>query len=581
MGRGIYALAILIAVLAGLAIARTPIVVPQGDAPECVMATAGPATSNALAALGEHWSCQESSHIGATTSDALARFDFRPDAQAKPQFLRSRIGLFDHLTVTAYDIDGKQRSRVYTTSNVELISGEPLFMIELPEVTDKTQAIFLQVYGMRHNATMFHAQLFDENPARTVDHIHGMLVMALLLGLMVGPILFDIVAWSALRRDFLMWHAALSSAFAFLVLVRSGLVVEFFSPSLELWRAGLIMGLGIATFAGAMFTKSFIEEEHLSPRLRFILVATGVWAVVASAIHAMSFDVLAPLGGAFHTASLAPVLAVFFGVMVDAYRKGSRMVRFQLIGWIPLALAFTLQLVTYVTPLALPTDAMPMFYLGVLSETTFTAIGVADRFFTLRRERDDALTEAEQLERLSERDPLTGLLNRRALELRFDDLRKQGFDTMALLDLDRFKQINDRFGHQVGDAVLIACADAIDNRGSRDSVAARLGGEEFVVLSRGREARRIVEQCRKAIPTAVARDIAGLDRPVTASMGVISIPKRGLNGMDGFSELYARADTLLYEAKQAGRNRTVHERLMIFGKDLHALRPKRKASEAA
>ena len=58
----------------------------------------------------------------------------------------------------------------------------------------------------------------------------------------------------------------------------------------------------------------------------------------------------------------------------------------------------------------------------------------------------------------------------------------QGFDTFALVDLDRFKAINDLHGHQVGDAALIACASAIRATGDRDSIAVRLGGEEFVVL---------------------------------------------------------------------------------------------------
>ena len=207
------------------------------------------------------------------------------------------------------------------------------------------------------------------------------------------------------------------------------------------------------------------------------------------------------------------------------------------------------------------TDANGLFHFGIALECVATALGVADRFMIIRRQRDQAVSKARLSEALSERDPLTGLMNRRAIEPRFAELRAQGFDTFALIDLDRFKSVNDTHGHAVGDEVLQAVAQALD---ADDNVLAmRLGGEEFVLLLRGEDTRRMAEQRRMAIPTRTAILVPGLDRLVTASMGLVEMPDKGLEHA-GFNELYIRADELLYQAKEAGRNRAVFEKLVGF-----------------
>ncbi|MGB3712789.1 MAG: GGDEF domain-containing protein, partial [Erythrobacter sp.] len=141
------------------------------------------------------------------------------------------------------------------------------------------------------------------------------------------------------------------------------------------------------------------------------------------------------------------------------------------------------------------------------------------------------------------------------------------------------KAVNDRFGHQVGDQALVACADAIRGGEGRDEVAVRLGGEEFVVLLRGSETLTRAEALRQGIAIRIARDVEGLDRVVTASMGVVEIP-RDSNAMMDFDDLYARADKLLYEAKATGRNRTTYERLKVF-RTPPAARPNLTGAEAA
>src|SRR5690606_16786960 len=118
-----------------------------------------------------------------------------------------------------------------------------------------------------------------------------------------------------------------------------------------------------------------------------------------------------------------PVLLVYLAALVDALRKGSRAARFQAVGWTPLVAVCLVRLVSGLVPSIPNTDAMLLFYAGCVVEVLATTLGVADRFMIIRDQRDFARTEARVLERLSERDALTGLMNRRVIEDRFGRLR--------------------------------------------------------------------------------------------------------------------------------------------------------------
>src|SRR5690606_24026655 len=121
---------------------------------------------------------------------------------------------------------------------------------------------------------------------------------------------------------------------------------------------------------------------------------------------------------------------------------------------------------------------------------------------------------------------------------------------------------NDHHGHLVGDAVLKTGADTLSRRHDPDIIAFRLGGEEFRLMLRGRKGSARADRLREAIGRAIAEH-QRLGFAVTASMGVVEAPLEALPKAD-FSMLYKRADRLLYEAKSAGRNRTVSESFRVF-----------------
>ncbi|SNS08875.1 diguanylate cyclase (GGDEF) domain-containing protein [Geodermatophilus saharensis] len=182
---------------------------------------------------------------------------------------------------------------------------------------------------------------------------------------------------------------------------------------------------------------------------------------------------------------------------------------------------------------------------------------VAATVSVLRRRERRLLAATEEL---SQRDPLTGLANRRhlveAAPRTWRQARREGLRVAAMvIDLDHFKRVNDVHGHAVGDAVLQAVAGALAATVRPSDVLARLGGEELVVLGLvgdPAEAGRLAERLRHAV--AAARTPQG--HGVTASIGVaLTRPVDGEDPAAALWWLVDRADAAMYEAKRSGRDR--------------------------
>ncbi|KHK04341.1 Two-component response regulator [Desulfovibrio sp. TomC] len=177
-------------------------------------------------------------------------------------------------------------------------------------------------------------------------------------------------------------------------------------------------------------------------------------------------------------------------------------------------------------------------------------------------ERTRELAEANgKLQRLSERDGLTGLYNRRKFDLAYatawDNALKQRQPlSIILLDVDDFKNYNDQYGHQAGDDCLRQVAEVLETtvRGP-DALAARYGGEEFVVILpglTGQAARTLAQEiCRVVAGKGVCHAKTGAPSIVTISAGVAGqIPEAG----ETAEHMLEKADAVLYVAKASGKN---------------------------
>jgi diguanylate cyclase (GGDEF)-like protein len=167
-----------------------------------------------------------------------------------------------------------------------------------------------------------------------------------------------------------------------------------------------------------------------------------------------------------------------------------------------------------------------------------------------------ALMARQESQDRARHDPLTGLLNRFGLAERvskYDERARRRF-VLFYLDLDGFKQINDRFGHQVGDSLLQAVAARLRSSLRQEDAVARMGGDEFLVVARdmtAEEARR----CADNIIERIASQPYALGAPeplrIGVSIGFACSPEDGV----ALEDLHRRADAALYDAKFAGKGR--------------------------
>lgn len=191
--------------------------------------------------------------------------------------------------------------------------------------------------------------------------------------------------------------------------------------------------------------------------------------------------------------------------------------------------------------------------LSIAGMTGIGAVSLAlNHWRAARRHRHEART-----------DPLTGLLNRRALFDGFSTMPLNQFTAVIAFDLDDFKSINDLHGHAVGDRVIRAFAEELAQAVSRGDSAARLGGEEFaVVLQRTLplRAEQLAERVRKSFAArAIATDGGTLQ--CTVSAGIAFGTEAGIS----FEKALRLADKALYAAKRDGRNRVATQHLRIAG----------------
>ncbi len=197
---------------------------------------------------------------------------------------------------------------------------------------------------------------------------------------------------------------------------------------------------------------------------------------------------------------------------------------------------------------------------SLIGALDLTLIALAVLFSQQLRRRQEV---EEALRVLARTDGLTGLNNRRTFEERAQEawllMQRSGRPlSMLLIDVDNFKGFNDLYGHSAGDDALVAVARCIDVNARRPGdVAARYGGEEFVTLlpdTDGSGAAQIAEQIRSAVQALELRHVASAHHVLTVSIGIACT---GTHAFGSYREFVNAADTALYEAKDAGRNRSL------------------------
>ena len=198
---------------------------------------------------------------------------------------------------------------------------------------------------------------------------------------------------------------------------------------------------------------------------------------------------------------------------------------------------------------------------GVMATATNTTIDHGKQAVTTLGDRSAELenvkSKLEEYKKLADTDPLTHIWNRRAFDRRitriYDSPKAIMFNALILADIDRFKEINDRHGHPVGDKIIQIIAGILQSQSREDMFVARTGGEEFAIIVEGSEESvfTFAERLRKSIAEAqFGNSQTGVNfGAITISMGVCMATEA-----DSPEDLYAKADRALYRSKVGGRN---------------------------
>jgi diguanylate cyclase (GGDEF)-like protein len=510
-----------------------------------------------IAADPTRWDCRANNRSIAAPR-LILRFDLR-GTRAVPTQFTTRLGQFSSLRLTAITADGRTYSRVVAPADMTPSSARWAMHTPLPRTTGPLEAVLAEMDKPRNAGLLVDARLDDgrEPPASYVRE----LLVAMLCGTLLLPLVFNVAFYPILHERFLLWHALATAFMVAHTSVASGLINRFFVLDIDTLSILAPITIGGGLIAASLFSADLIEPDKLDPVHRRLLRWVALWVPFWTAFYLLVGDPLRQIAAPLHLLSFVPIIGLFCWTMVAAKRRGSRAVNFQIAAWLPLIVTAVVRIGSSLGATERPVDLLLAHHLALGLEVIITSLGALDRMLAIRQQRDVALAEARLLIDHAERDHLTGLLNRRALDRRFSEMRAGGFHAMAVLDLDKFKEINDTFGHVKGDDVLRAVALALAP--DKDTLAARMGGEEFLILMRGEDVAGRAERRRQAISTRVAAEVPGLDRLVTASMGMVELPPDG-SLQNELGPLYVRCDQLLYEAKATGRNRTMREKIQRF-----------------
>lgn len=219
------------------------------------------------------------------------------------------------------------------------------------------------------------------------------------------------------------------------------------------------------------------------------------------------------------------------------------------------ALAYGLNLIAHFNLYAfdlLPYDLFPALIIATVLTPPVSFVVAMAAYSVVGFAVYDLAMSSQELSRLSRTDALSGLLNRRAFLDAFET--RQGEAVLVLFDIDRFKAVNDTYGHAAGDDAIVAVGKVIETSFGEGAVSARIGGEEFAVLCASDSHESLMHRAELARRAVCACRIVSGDRQfsVTVSAGIANP-----SGSRGFAEVFTEADRALYRAKADGRDRIV------------------------
>lgn len=366
-------------------------------------------------------------------------------------------------------------------------------------------------------------------------------------GLTLALFVYNLSLWAALRHRFQLVYGAMIVALSIYAFSSSGALAWAWPTIGNNDRIRInYAALAASAILALAFARAFFEPRVFAGWLG--RAATVVMAALGAS--AVAFVLLAPI--AIHALDIAYAVAAMSLLLIvvpmlwRAWTMRSNYLWLFAIGWAAPVVFATLRTLGNLGLIEWRfwIDNSTLLSMGV--EALVSSAAIAYRIRLLSRERDEAREQEIAARLLADSDPLTGLANRRGF-LR-DAIGRSGVATLLIVDIDHFKRVNDAIGHDGGDEVLRIVARALRAAAPSGAAVARLGGEEFAVLT-DVPARDVAA----AILDRVRGERMPFDLAVTVSIGAASGPCASEND---WKTLYRAADMALFDAKAAGRDRS-------------------------
>jgi diguanylate cyclase (GGDEF)-like protein len=366
-------------------------------------------------------------------------------------------------------------------------------------------------------------------------------------GLIIALVIYNLSLWVALRHQFQLFYCGMAAAMCAHTFSASGALMLCFDGVANNDRLRVNYALLSLTGVMAMlFFRAFFGPDLVT---RWLKLATQC-VVATVAVSGLAYAILSPWQQALFDrmffGSFIIGIALMTFILWRALRLRTPSIGLFLLAWSFPLVAGLLRTLHGVGLLDYSFWLDNSSVVAVAIEALVSSIVIANRIRMVAHERDQARAEESVARIQANEDPLTGLLNRRAFLEQI--IGQPGTCRLMLLDIDRFKLINDLAGHLAGDEVLQRLADTLRQWQPEGGIVARLGGEEFAVV--------LPENAPDATAVSLLEAVRNASMPqglkVTVSIG---LTEGNLPDEEAWTSLYRRADTALYRAKADGRDR--------------------------
>lgn len=507
-----------------------------------------------------------------------------PTSKTQQRYIEISYAPLDYVNV--YVMDGGNLLAEFHMGDRRLYRERPLdspnFVFPVEWQPEQNLTLYLEVHSegaMQVPMVMWKQKAYFEHQMRleTVQGLYwgGMLIIVLYNGLL----------FISLRDSTYFWYVGSVLFMALMFTTLSGQAYRYLWPNAIQWNnVALLFMICLACIFAGQFSKEFLRLKTLMPRMNKLMSGImGLCAAIAAVSWWGPYHILVQVvvGVTIVLASMA------FAIGVYQVYLGDRSARWYLLAWSVFLLGVIV--ITLNKTNLLPANFLTnnAAQIGSILEVVLLSFALADRINrekllrfaaqqallqTTEKMKEDLEERVQartqdlealnlQLEQLSQTDQLTGLKNRRYLELKIEEefnrcARYNHVISVLMIDVDHFKSVNDQYGHAGGDECLRTIAShLIGGVRQPPDVAARFGGEEFCLLlpeTGSKGATVVAERIRQSIHGSV---ISGDEAmfSVSISVGVYTQTGGDYNG----EQALKNADAALYQAKEAGRNRVV------------------------